>query len=208
MTRNNAPRTRKQLRDALREAKDKANALRDAIHSAGFGTEEEQIGWAHFVTLTGTQRTLFVDNTPVATQRQANDAVNAVTKAAVTATRREILEKVIEALELTQYAAKKPTLEALLSSSYGAAQTLPRVGADRFWDDINTALEVREAEKHAATRAATEKRVAGLTKPKSTFSLSFIATNDDFDPAAPKVSDLTPEPKKKPAKPAKKETKK
>lgn len=116
--------------------------------------------------------------------------------------RRETLSKVIEALEIRGYATTKPTLEALISGSYGAAQALGESGADRLWRDINTALEVRAEQKRADERQATAKKVARLTKQDGfgdVFSLTFIPASDDFDPAAPKVSDLTPKPKKKPS---------
>lgn len=91
-------------------------------------------------------------------------------------TRRETLEKVIEALELPGYS----TGGILHGDGW---YTKP--GHERFWDDIETALEVRAERKRQDDREDIEKKVAGLASPKSTFSLSFFPIGD-FDRQAPK----------------------
>lgn len=131
------PRTRKQLREALHEAKGEARALRGAIWDADLGLIQSRRSstGAHEARIAGAY-----------TQKDLDEH----REAAATEARREALAKVIDALELEGYAAH---------SDYTAT-----LGADRLWRDINTALEHREAEKHAETVRKTAERVAGLTK--------------------------------------------
>ena len=66
--------------------------------------------------------------------------------------RHEALRAVIRALDLKEY--QSPQL-----FSY---EPLPET--DRFWEDINTALDVREERKRQETREKTEQRIAALAK--------------------------------------------
>ncbi|MEV5068889.1 hypothetical protein MRBLMI12_000445 [Microbacterium sp. LMI12-1-1.1] len=93
--------------------------------------------------------------------------------AAVEATRRETLEKVIDALELKEYGARRAyfTIEAILRDGDS------RSGADRFWSDIETTLAERQSRKDAEARAAQERRIAALKKPEGGIWLG-------IDPAA------------------------
>ena len=173
--------TKKQLREALQGAKAEARALRDAIHHAGFGTETVQAGWMYSVNLTGTQKTLRIGDSIVSTQKQTNDAVGGVVKTAQDRTRREALEKVIEALELTEYGYHKP------GAFYYGGYTNAKPGHERLWSDIQTALEHREAEKRAETQRKTAERVAGLTK-KSDPARFFVFNHDESYGSAQTIS--------------------
>jgi hypothetical protein len=97
------------------------------------------------------------------------------------ATRRETLEKVIEALELKEYGYHKPG-----SYYFGGGYTgvSPREGHERLWDDINTALDLRAERKSAETRAAAETRVKRLTKDAYAPGdrIAFIFPNDGAAP--------------------------
>ena len=76
------------------------------------------------------------------------------------ATRRETLRTVIKALKLTQYGYRESGAYHL-GGFIGLPDTDP---ADRFWEDINTALDVREERKRQETREKTEQRIAALAK--------------------------------------------
>lgn len=76
-------------------------------------------------------------------------------KALAEQTRRDTLRTVIDALNLDEY--KTTTIRE------GFIRMIsPTPDTDRLWDDLNTALEVREADKHAATQREIADRVAGL----------------------------------------------
>lgn len=79
--------------------------------------------------------------------------------AAVTdATRRSTLSAVINALELTDYRRSTSAFSSLLDPRPDRTESDP----DRFWADIQTALEVREEKRVTAERERTEEKVAGL----------------------------------------------
>lgn len=74
-------------------------------------------------------------------------------------TRQETLETVLKALDLPGYRA-----DGGFSVRIGIKPEYP---TDRFWADINTALEVRAERKAADERAATEAKIADLNKRES-----------------------------------------
>lgn len=184
----NTPRTRKQLRAALHTEQNRAAALEGAIRNTGIQTRGEMRSYSDGIT------TFDFAITNAVTQAEHDKIVAAHRGEVEAATRRETLAKVIDALELTGYSAR---------SKYTAT-----VGADALWADINTALEVREAEKHAATQKRTAERVAGLTKGSQMYSFALIPAGSVPTVVDGTLATDTQEPKseKKPA--AKKETKK
>lgn len=107
----------------------------------------------------------------IAARREAQQQVELA--AALEQGRREALTKVIEALELKEYDTTGRI--GIYSPNLPLAGPQP----DRFWADLNTTLEAREAEKHAATVAATRKRVEAL-KPRVKFgeSVTLFLPND------------------------------
>ena len=77
--------------------------------------------------------------------------------------RQETLEKVIEALELDQYRGWQQGPFAHLFIAEGGR---PKPDANRFWDDINTALRVRAEDAEAEADEAAEQRIAAITRPQ------------------------------------------
>lgn len=191
---NPTPRTRRQLREALERAEKQYALLErdferskeygenlstsldsaiDHLYADGYSVIHAGLGRAE--ACAPPQRRIYT---------QADfDERQSVT---VAQTRRETLEKVIDALEIKGYKTISYNL-ALISD--GNIEDLMKPGPDRFWDDINTALEVREADKHAETQRKIAEKVAGLAKRDSGFSLRFIPATG-FDPENPKMSDL------------------
>lgn len=181
MTRDTkTPRTRRQLREALQRKRDELSALQHALRIAGVETRTEKTTYLGGYTECDTR---VVDSGP---KRYTQEDVDAIKEKCVAEARRETLQTVIEALQLREYGYRESGLRIV------------NKGPDEFFADLQAALKVREDRKHAETQAAIEKKVAGLTKKpfENTFSFTFVPT-DGFDPFAPKVSDLHPEPKKK-----------
>ena len=183
--------TKRQLRKALAEAEERArsNRLQGEVWEKRLYELREKVradGWEPVHT-SGGYLSIPLAGALTAPDREAEKAE----------VRREVLEKVIDALELSEYR-KKPSLEAL----FAAAGTKP--GVDRFWADINTALEVRAEKKRADERQATEEKVAGLAAqaaqaaqaPKAGgLSLSDITAINNAIPSAAQSVDK-PKPKK------------
>lgn len=190
---NTAPRTRRQLHEALKAEKYRADQLEHSYNTA------TRVSRAESITRSRAEIELrklgfqvvneYNERLECQTQHfKAPDELPAVTQA-----RRETLEKVIDALGIKGYANGGTFHLCDSSKSRTSYDTV------RLWSDIETALEVRAERKLADQRQATAEKVAGLTKPKpfeNAFSFTFVPTSDDFDPAAPKVNDLTPAPKK------------
>lgn len=142
-------RTRKQLRVALQSAKNEAIALRQAILWADLGLE-------------GSARSYFGPTHHNYYVRGAitQGSLDAAVKQAQAATRRETLGAVIEGLQLKDYGYHAP------GAYYFGGLTADKPGHERLWNDIQAALEVRAEKKREDERQATEKKVAGLTKPE------------------------------------------
>lgn len=127
---------------------------------------------------------------PFYTRDEHDKLVKNASDEAAAGARRETLAKVIEALELTEYDEGVLRFQELLGRGalLGPAMTATRpiVGPDKFWSDINTTLEHREAEKHAETQRKIAEKVAGLTKKHpdwdKTYQAAFI-----FAPADPVI---------------------
>lgn len=98
-------------------------------------------------------------------------------------TRRETLRAVVEALELKEYGAGP-------FGGLGFTGRETDMCVDAFWEDLQTTIAVRSERKAAEKAAATEGKVAGLTKNAGAYSLTFIPTTDLFDPESPTVDDL------------------
>lgn len=204
----NAPRTKKQLREALEHAQVRLKFLDETLQekqadlytqaatlkALGAKPTKRTIGGFH----SSRSFTTWDVSEIAASQRQLEKAV----EPAATQARRETLEKVIDGLKLGEYDYREP------GAYYYGFRTDgdQRPGHERLWADIQTALKVRAERKEDAEREATEKKVAGLTKPKAfenTFSFTFVpATDADRPEKAPKGGTRPvdkPEPKKKPA---------
>lgn len=166
----NAPRTKKQLREALEHAQVRLKFLGETLQekqadlntqaatlkALGAKPTKRTIGGFH----SSQSFTTWDVSEIAASQRQLEKAVSKATEAAEAGTRRETLEKVIKALELSEYGYHKP------GAYYYGFRTDgdQRPGHERLWADLTDALEVRAEKKAAEERQATEKKVAGLTK--------------------------------------------
>lgn len=78
-------------------------------------------------------------------------------------TRQEVLETVLKALELPGYRSNGGTF----LDRFDPSKFKVNYPTDRFWADINTAIEVRAECKAADERAATEAKIADLNKRES-----------------------------------------
>lgn len=154
----NEPRTRRQLREALQQATVRNANLKDAqteyirdlqadSFSLGRATSElKKLGYR------------VVDEHKEYLQREVQRFEAPEELPAAAEARRETLQAVIDALQLTGYAQFALANEKALGG--GAVKT--RHDTERFWADIQVALEVRAERKRAEERKATEAKIAGL----------------------------------------------
>lgn len=170
------PKTRRQLREALRNARAETRALRGAIHDAGISYESS---WS---VSFGTYRDIDVTLKGITTK----ETLNAAVEAARAETRRYTLQTVIDALELRDYRRSTDPLSSLLDRRPDRTEPDP----DRFWSDLQTALEVRAEKKTADARAATEAKVAGIARHPNGSGFFVLGDMAGFDPAFPRVADL------------------
>ncbi|WP_406245873.1 hypothetical protein ACI7YT_12595 [Microbacterium sp. M] len=183
MSNPTTPRTRRQLREALEQSQQSRDSWEKSFNELAeqydaLLDQAEADGWNPVHAVGGSFQGQVIGRT--APDRAAEK------RAIEDATRRETLEKVIDALELRDY--------GYTADDYYPAIAILRDGKqikhhERLWEDINTALEVREADKHAKTRRAIAGNIAKLAKRDSGFSLHFIPAAN-FDPENPKASDL------------------
>lgn len=203
---NPTPRTRKQLRHALEDARheleitqsereraqsragnfeaqmDAANWPRERPAGAGIwlGGEYPHIPGEEFARRIAARETAANEKSARAAESWANDLRTAADLAREEA-RRSTLAAVIKALQITGYG-------VLTTAILNRPETqVTHHATDHFWADIQTALEVREEKRAADERAATEKKVAGLAPGQQ---LSFFTWRDDFDITSPRMSDL------------------
>lgn len=87
------------------------------------------------------------------------DTVASAKSLAETTARREALETVLEALEIRGYG---KFFEFAIGAKGGRKE---HYDTERFWDDLNTALEVRRERKAAEARDETEARVRSIVHP-------------------------------------------
>lgn len=204
---NPVPRTRRQLREALKQAEHALDEQRVQTRYAerklrqvgavegncltvsyGYGQRIERRTW----DISSIQR----DPNKIYTQADFDERHEAT----AIETRRETLAAVIDALELREYRDETPGVhEQLYAIATNAATPAP--GADRFWSDIQTALEVRAEQKRAEERKATEAKIAGFKPVSKTVigsdpagGMSVFASIHDIDRIA------EPAPTTKPAK--------
>jgi hypothetical protein len=117
-----------------------------------------------------------IDAQRLAAEKQAAQHERDIASAreeAASASRRETLGAVIEALEIKGYPTTSGIYDSLISAQSDIDKMLAlhteREGVinahvDRFWDDIQTALQVRAEKKRADEREATEYKIASLVR--------------------------------------------
>lgn len=205
-----APRTRRQLREALAQAVSDREEAGRRVEAHEIRIEDkdatiDQLSWelrdaekalrtAGFEGRRGAPRVLkagvhdSIDwlrpgDPLVATQETLDAAVAEARRGTLT----ETLRTVIDALELTQYGARRAhsdgrSFYTILSESID--------GPERLWADLQTALQVRAEKKATAERAETEAKVSGIARRPN--GSAFVISDDTigFDLAAPRVSDL------------------
>lgn len=137
----NAPRTRRQLREALEQEKKRREV-------AEKGSSE---GWKEASRL---EYAIERANLKVSDGGPHSQIIGlgAFIDKAATDARTATLQTVVDALQLREYGYADSGLR------------IARKGPDDLWNDLKAALKVREDRKHAETQAAIEKKVAGLTK--------------------------------------------
>lgn len=232
-----APRTRRQLREALEAetaarvraeveiesnktaaATEKQENRRLRSDLAGAESALNKIGYERSI-----ERSIAADMGLLAPREQWQPK-QGLTPTLTTAEHEKILDqRVGEAIDATRASTLQAVLTALTIKGY-ERHGYPRINPEtfeteqvtlghdtqRFWADIQTALEVREEKRAADERAATEKKVARLA-PAQQLSLFFpsdglqaaaVKASDilaggvtlGFDPAFPRVSDLLGDP--------------
>lgn len=182
-----APRTRRQLREALATARAKELQLAAELGEANVSQDEKKRETARLRTDLAAaetklhsigyersiERQLAVDLgiawsaevwqpkqglTPTLTSAEHEKIVSLRVIEARADTRRSTLATVIDALELPYVA-----FTAFKLSDPGSSKR--HCDTDRLWSDLQTALSIREADKHAETQRKIAEKVAGLTKP-------------------------------------------
>lgn len=214
------PRTRRQLREALRASRTKEweldTALREATVKKGENTRLraelapalsnlDELGYYEYRAARVEDGELHREWRPAA----GPSAVvfnRADIEEAQLSTRREALASVITALDIKGYTT---------GGYVGGARGGERIhDVDRFWVDIQTALEVREEKRVADERAATEKKVAGLVTGVQPLTFAFpseplrdllgsgriVVTDDGVGSSYGSSTLPKPTPKKKPTK--------
>lgn len=192
------PRTRRELRDALSEqkfeasraknaaerdlqaAKTRTEAAEYALDTLGFERHPDAAARIAFGMIQPHEAWGRKADAPELMEVSSHHSVIAEVSAEVqAATRRETLTAVIDALEIKGY----------LSGGFVGGKRNGEIvlDTDRFWSDLQTALDVRAERKRAESRASTEEKVARLAPPQQ---LSFFFPKDSFDVAAPRTSDL------------------
>ncbi|MBT2484780.1 MULTISPECIES: hypothetical protein [unclassified Microbacterium] len=195
------PRTRRQLREALERSESDREAAESRVSSHEVRVEQqrdriEQLEWdkqraettlrkAGFTSSpgpasVGTHGPLLTTYWTAPKDASSTDAERwaAELRTAADLARRNTIAALLNALEIKGYerhgypkVTKRGDIEQV---------TLGH-DTDRFWADIQTALEVRAEKKAADEREATEKKVAGLAPAQQ---LSFYYPRIGFDPAA------------------------
>lgn len=94
--------------------------------------------------------------------------------------RNEALQAVIDGLELRDYGYTAPNEYPRLRF-YSAERSMPET--ERLWGDLQTAIQVRSERREADKRAATEKSVSEITKPRQFFYVPVIDSNTVGDDA-------------------------
>lgn len=167
------PRTRRQLREKLDEYRDDNMALelRVSEHEVRLQGKNHRIEQAEHdlrIATRALEKSGFQGTPGVTTigrygnllstdWYQPNEAAEKAAREAEAKTRAETLEAVIRALQIPGYRGN-------LIDVYDDSQN--RIDTEKFWADIQTALEVRAERKAADERAKTEEKVAGLAVPK------------------------------------------
>lgn len=182
---NPTPRTRRQLREALssataqlRVAEHRADGAEKALDRHGFKQTQRarvgiEVGWLapedSWTRKPDAPLLFTADEHEKIVERRVAEAVNGA--------RRGTLAAVVRALNISGYRGNLINIQD---------DSKNRIDTDRFWADIQTALEVREEKRAAEERTATEKKVADLLRRDS--ANFFIVPN--IDTTAPRVRDL------------------
>ena len=194
MTRTDAPRTRRQLREALSQHRFQlatlsqyANYLEDTLRQLG-ATQRSWItrgtGYAPDITTSTWDLPAQPAGEPkVLTQAEHEKVITALVGEAAVSTRRETLTAVIDALQIA-----------------GHESGWLLEDPDTFWAEIQTALDVRAEEKKAAERKRIAEKVDGLrkrTQPLLGFDAAtgvevFASIHDDGRIQIDRVTEPTP----------------
>lgn len=111
--------------------------------------------------------------------------VDATVRDAVNGARRGVLTTVIKALGVKGY--ERHGYPSVNPTAFGITENIVGQDVDRFWADLQTAIEVREEKRVADERSATEEKVSRLSRGENPFLVSRIAVDPQdsiLDPQA------------------------